>query len=219
MLKHTVVTVFAVALSTTAFGQAKFYAEQSVLGWTSTTSETKPDGGTAVKSSGTSMDTMADSLRLGANVDKMSFYVYPTTNTHVELGYWVMDNLEAGLGLSLNSTTSKVGDVKSNSANNHYGVWGTYYMPMGSASLEASFALMMGSNTGKNTDAAGVETKTNSTSTDISLGANYVMPLAKNFSWLGGFSYAMKNGEDKEGKTKTTGSELGLNLTSLRWMW
>jgi hypothetical protein len=219
MLKHCVVTVFAVALSTTAFGQAKFRAEQSVLGYSSSTSETKPDGGTAVKSSKTEMVTSMNSLRLGASWDKMSFYVYPTTNTHVEAGYWVMDNLEAGLGLSLNSSTGKVGDAKSNSSKNTYGVWGTYYMPMGSASLEANFSFLMGSNTGKDTDAAGVETKTNETSTMVNLGANYVMPLAKNFSWLGGLSYAMNNGEDKEGKTKTTATELGLNLTTLRWNW
>jgi hypothetical protein len=90
---------------------------------------------------------------------------------------------------------------------------------MGSASLEANFALMMGSNTGKDTDAAGAETKTNKSSTSIELGADYVMPLAKNFSWLGGLSYTMNNSEDKEAKTKTTGSDLGLNLTTLRWAW
>ena len=223
MLKHCAISVIAVALSTSAFGQAKFSAEQGLLTWSSMSSESKVSGVT-VKSTDTTLNTMPAGLRLGASWDKFSVYSDPVMaaspmGAPIDVGYWAMDNLEVGLSIDLNSTTGKVGDAKSNSASNNFGVWGKYYMPMGSAAVEAGFGFMSMSKTGKTTPATGPEVKTNEIGTKIEIGADYVMPLAKNLSWISGFSYTMMTGEDKESKVKTTGSNIGLNIATTRWTW
>lgn len=224
MVKHLVVSVFAVALSTSAFGQAKFSAEQGVLGWMSKTSEEKPDGGDKVKTTETGLGsgTEVSSLKLGANWDKLSIYVYPVGGDWFEVGYFAMDNLEVGARLGLNSSDKKEGEAKSSSATNVFGAWGTYSMPMGSAGLEANFGVTMVSGSSKKPNATtGEDDKTTESNMIIDLGANYVMPLAKNFHWLGGFSYNMGNGETKVGdaKSKSTESTMALNLSTFRWSW
>ena len=220
MLVRKLVVPFGLVLASSGFAAdaVKFHAEQGVLNWTQANTEVKPDGGTAAKAKTDSMETMPNSLELRAEMDKMAFYMYPTdASRDFGFGYYAMPELEVGITLGIDS--NKVDKPKTESADNSYGLGVTYYLPVGANSVELGLGFSMSSGTDKSTDATtAVETKTTSTGSTVSLGATYVLALAKNFDWTAGIGYSSGSEEDKVGtaKVKTTSTAMALNLTTFR---
>ena len=224
-LKNFVVGFAVAAVSGVAMAnEGTFTIGQTGLVYTSTSSTTKPDGGTEAKETTTGFSTMPTSFYGQATWDNMSVYVFPA-NPFMPLwvSYMPMKELEVGVRIGLDS--KKEDKAKKEEAMNKFGLFGIYYVEAGPGTVEANFSFESHTTTSKTTtvDAttgASAEVKTNDAATEIVLGADYVYPVNKRFYYVGGVSYTMATTDVKEGnKRKTTANTLGLNLMSIRFVW
>ncbi len=153
---------------------------------------------------------------------KWIFYLYPFNDASNELGagYMVKDNLEVGLGYGLNSTSTKVGDLKTELSTNVLSPYLTFYTKLGPYDSEHILTLRLEQGSGKALK-EGSDTdliKTTASSTGLRYDLNLLQPLAKNFWLLHGLTINSESGEIKTGDEKTTESATAwsINLIGLR---
>ena len=203
----------------------------STLGY-SMGSETKtPDGGTATTTKSTELSTdMAFSYFV--NAGKFTFNLYPS-DSRFGAGFSVMEGLDVGLDLVLNAKSEKVGDAdQTKSAHHKFIPYVAYTHALGSgckleAGLELSYGMLSATEiataaalrggaprlTATTVDMAGSEM-------DVGLAVNYVHSLTENVAYAAGVSYEMHSHavtKPDAAKSKTSMSEIGLNLAELRF--
>ena len=154
-----------------------------------------------------------------ASWGKANLYLYPFFDSKMlSASYYVIDALEVGLDLGVNSST--VDKPKSNANSTLVGVFGLYTVHLTKAiALENSLNIDMTTSSSKVTETvAGVatETKTKNSDLAVKLIVNAVVPLAKNIQYLGGLSYTSDHNDNKQDKMKTTTGTLGVNLATVR---
>lgn len=194
-----------------------------LLGYSSTNSEVKPDGGTAAKSakSGVSTSDLSGGY-FQYSLENVQVYVYPfSTAKKVSVGY-AMGPIEAGVTLGIN--TSSVDKPKNETTNNTYGVYGFYMATLGKdLSIESILSIDSLAKSSKvDTVTAGVTTtaETEASGMDIGLSVNVVKGITKHISYVGGFSYVsstLDNTKPTTAKSKDTSNGLSLNLATFRY--
>lgn len=170
-------------------------------------------GSDADKEAGLKSVDLSDAY-VQATFGKVNFYVNPfQTTKKFSVSYSISDAIEAGLNLGLNSWKIDKAKVEDNST--LVGLWGFYYLAMGS--MTGEFGLGFDSTTMKSTPApvapAPTSDKKESSKTDITITVNDVIPLAKNVSFVPGFSYVMSTTNKKKPTPTQKDTDNALNLT------
>jgi hypothetical protein len=203
-----------------AFAGDNLIIELPLLGYSSKSSEVKPDEGDKVKETTTGTST-AD-LSTGYfrfSIEDLQVYVYPFAADKakkVSVGY-MFGPVEAGVNIGVANEKQK--EAKTSSYESLYGIYGTYYAKLASdLDLEVDLSFDSTSSKSKDLDEkSGELTKTHTTGTDLGLGLGVVKGITKHISYVGGLTYNLKTGEDKETKAKTTNNVWAVNFASFRY--
>lgn len=196
-------------------GGASLFLQFSGLKWSSTDSDITDAAGTkaSTTTSGISTLALADAL-VWVTIDKVNLYFnpFPGGAPLINIGYMLTNSLELGLDLGINQ--SKNDDTKEERINNIYGVFGTWYQPLGPGNLEASLFVDMINSENKTPGPSGlIETKADGT--QIKLQAVYLYPLAKNAWYEGALAYTMRNLEG-DGEAKDEAAIIDVTLAGIR---
>lgn len=191
------------------------------LSYTSTDSTVKPDTGEEAKETTTELETAdLEAAYLQATLGSINFYFYPFTDAKVVSGsYLIKDKFEIGLNLGLHSVKAKEADTASDDS--LIGAFFYFYPQLGPTTGEFAINIDSVSSKSESVDTSGATpttVKTDESGLNIKLIANVLVPMGKNFYYVGGLWYGINSSEDKESKAKTTDNQLGLNLATLRFM-
>lgn len=200
-----------------------FTIEMPLLKYSAKEEKTKVDQGAEETKKTTAMHAvpLADAYLSATIKKKVVLYVYPFTDAKTfTLGYLWSDAWEFGVDIGLDSV--KVDKPKDEKTNNLYGAYVWYYLPVGSNTLEM-YGIYDWSNektSERKTDTSNnvTEEKSETTTSSLKIGAQYVYSISKNFQYLGGIFYNLVDAKEKETKTKTKGSEFSVKLASVRML-
>lgn len=193
----------------------------SVLNYSMNSKSDTPDGGTKTSSKETKLDT----AKVGGayaqfTLGNFNVYLNPFgDDKKVSPSFMVIpDFLEVGLDIGLNSTSvDKPAKMSTNDTT--LGLFAWVYPKLGSMTSEIGLVIDQVSNK-ESDESSGTAVKKESSNMTEMVAANIVVPLAKNFNYVGGLSYTNGAGTVKEpatSKGKNTSGEFGLNLVSLRY--
>jgi hypothetical protein len=212
VIKRLMLSCLAMFYGFAAFAvPGNFAVDQTLLNYARTSEERKPSGASAVKATKTDLVTVPNSLRLAVRIEALSLYFYPTgARNTLAVGYQLRKNLELGGLIGLYS--SEVDEPKSKTSETSYGVWGTYYHPLGKSSLELTAPLTF---TNKNVEIGGT---TESDNLSFGVEGAYFYPLTKRLFWKAGLGLVLNSGTEKSSgsSTKVSSTVLSFNLSSLR---
>jgi len=201
--------------------KARFRVGHNVLTHTSASVEEEPDVGDSVTYKDTSLEMFAGGWEFYIAKDAFNVYVYPgQKNSSILAGYSILPTLEAGLVLNLSSSkhSKATSAPKSDKSGQTFGVYATYYLALGASGvLEASFIPTFGSAKSKETDAAGVETESDTASSNYTLMALYDHRCVENLHYYISLSYTMGAQEEKESKLKTSSSTIAITPVGFRY--
>ena len=187
----------------------------------------KQDGSAEVKTDTNTLTTFpAGSLELAAFPSGYAIYIYPLQEGGaIWLGKALSESMEAGLTIGMKGVKVKdAGDASATSIGLYY--WGS--APVGAFTFETNLNpyLTISSTKTENTPTgATTATKTESKYTKIGFAADagIVVPLAKNFEYVGGFDLSYSGGDVKtkvnagpEGTVKESELNLGIVLAKFR---
>lgn len=235
MFKAVLAATAMIGTTSAMAADAKFTLVQEFLGFTSSTGKEKSDGSDDVKTSENGIDTLREEdLEIQAQIDKLILTASPFGGA-VKIGYFFMDELEAGAGLSIDSLNTKEGDEesgKSTMSSNDISLYATYTVPTGVMNLEIGgmFGISNGNvkapmkEDGEDSKALPKITKISYSGNNFSLGVTPVFAIAKNLDYVAGLAYTISSQTIKrkpdggtELEKKTTNSTLNLTLAEFRY--
>ncbi|HYX34932.1 MAG TPA: hypothetical protein VE954_17685 [Oligoflexus sp.] len=192
---------------------AKFSLQIPVLKYTTSSIKTEsPQGSSNEKVNDLSTQVLDDGF-IGITLGKLGLYLYPFDdgNHLVSAGYMITDNIELGVDLGLNQSSSQGAGTKDST---QIGAWGYYYSTLGSLGLENGLSL----NTSSRTDRNPPNPDAKSDEFSIKISSTVVYPLAKNLRYLGG-AFIRNKSLDGDGGIKTSTFQFGFILAGLRLKW
>lgn len=215
-------------------GSAVFTLHQPIARWEQEDETFTPETGESAKIKKTELSTTPPVLWLRARWNDWSIYVYPQfalfiSGFPVGVSYFATKELEAGIFIGIRQTNE---DDKKNLTvekenDQSLSPFINYHLGVGSASTcELQYMLTQGTNkTSRTTTNArtGVETDAETAKSTLShiLSADFVVPIAQHFNYVGGLSYLLSNRDTtlpEASKGKSAVKTLTLNLASLRYI-
>ncbi len=204
-------------IASAADGNASLFLQFSGLKWSSADEDTTDSAGTESKETTSTLKTseLGDAL-FWVTIDKFNLYFNPFTESSrlFNLGYMFTDALELGLDIGINNT--KKDESKDETTENLYGLFATWYQPLGKWNLEATLNLDMVNIENKiGATATTPSSKTKVDGSNIKVQALFFYSLAKNAWYEGGLSYQMRNLEG-DGEAKVETSQIDVTLAGIR---
>lgn len=204
-------------VATAAEGEVGLSLQFSGLKWSSL-DETKTDAaGNEAEETTTVLKTsdLGDAL-FWVTIDKLNIYFNPFTESSriFNIGYMFTEALELGLDIAIEN--SKADESKNETMKNTYGLFATWYQPLGKWNVEASLYLdMINQETKTGATASTAASKVKEDGSNIKVQGVFLYPLAKNAWYQAGLVYQMKNLEG-DGEEKTEATQIDVTLAGIR---
>ncbi|MDQ3231307.1 MAG: hypothetical protein M3Q07_05750, partial [Pseudobdellovibrionaceae bacterium] len=152
-----------------------------------------------------------------ATIGKLNLYFYPfqDVNSLVSVSYMVRDDLEVGVDLGLNA--NRIKEPKSELSSDLFGAFVTWYVPVGSYSLE-NMALVDFTRV-ESTDLNSLtneEETSKHTGSYMKISSTIIVPISKNAFYFAGIWVAAERGKDHTSDVTKKSSQFGLTLAGLR---